>query len=803
MPEPPPFTPQGVVQFSIPDGGGGPAPEKGAARPVVARPVVRADELQDDGASNQDRRISTISAVLDEAPADVAASQVVADATRVSDATDTMPGEVADDRRPEELTTLSSSTFNGRHPSSPLRGAWTVPIKGDQAAPPQSPLGAPPLGGSPLKSPTHLASSSQSMQSEGYTEKTPIVPDFKPSQDALVQRDPRRSRAAREPKWQWRHRTGWKDYSQDVSTEIEKAFQKGDSKARLKSGKTGKQPLEIFFAGGTIKEGDTWTGKIYDENHNEWTGRDFYVDKLQYDASTESKRQVQRVGHDPWWQRLSRGARTYLRAWETSRPRRENYDQWSLRGDCSQERLVGSPHGAETDDERESVFHEDKSFKGSGYFQAIARSKYFKTWATLLVGVNAIWQAVELDCNRAPVLSDADIGFQIVEHSFCALFALEILVRFMAYVSTIAALKDAWFRFDAILVFMMMGELWFLPIFLLIIDGGGSNAAMGNFQVLRMARLVRLTRMTRLFKSAPELITLIKGISTAIRPVTYTLILLMTLLYVFGIVFRSQIRQGSYLEERYFSSVSRAVSTCLLHATFLDSVALVAEEIREESLFLLGIFYLCILLTNLTVLNMLIGITCEMVSEVKKCEEERLAKADLTSKLSDILLVYDSDGNNSLQRHEFDLFMKNVEVIEVLQHFEVDYAGFLTLAEVLYEAGSMVAEEHQGRPSTHSSKPPSREIREPALSFNEILDLVVRLKGDNTPTVQDIVELRKYTKQRLEKLETRVLKRLDESIAATTGHSDWKVVSRTQTLAPEQMKHRTTLTARAGEAQLL
>ncbi|CAK0877813.1 unnamed protein product [Prorocentrum cordatum] len=116
--------------------------------------------------------------------------------------------------------------------------------------------------------------------------------------------------------------------------------------------------------------------------------------------------------------------------------------------------------------------------------------------------------------------------------------------------------------------------------------------------------------------------------------------------------------------------------------------------------------------------------------------QERLAKATLMSQLYDILTVYDSDGGNSLQKHEFDLFMRNVEVKEVLQNFEVDYTGFLTLVEVLYEAGdlervdTLESDENSGKHSRQSNHSIMTEvIREPALSFDEILDLVVRLKG--------------------------------------------------------------------------
>merc|ERR1712032_1536650 len=118
----------------------------------------------------------------------------------------------------------------------------------------------------------------------------------------------------------------------------------------------------------------------------------------------------------------------------------------------------------------------------------------------------------------------------------------------------------------------------------------------------------------------PDLITLIKGIQTAVRPVSITLVLLFLMIYVFGVVFRSQVKRGTELEDKYFSSVTHSMWTCLMHGTFLDEVHSVGADLRDQSKILLFFFLVSILCTNLMLLNMLIGITCEMVHVVKRAE---------------------------------------------------------------------------------------------------------------------------------------------------------------------------------------
>jgi len=54
-------------------------------------------------------------------------------------------------------------------------------------------------------------------------------------------------RQGRHYSWQWEHRTGFRDYDMAANVRIEEAFQRGESKVRLKTGKNGTTPMEMAF----------------------------------------------------------------------------------------------------------------------------------------------------------------------------------------------------------------------------------------------------------------------------------------------------------------------------------------------------------------------------------------------------------------------------------------------------------------------------------------------------------------------------------------------------------------------------
>ena len=63
---------------------------------------------------------------------------------------------------------------------------------------------------------------------------------------------------------------------------------------------------------------------------------------------------------------------------------------------------------------------------------------------------------------------------------------------------------------------------------------------------------------------------------------------------------------------------------------------------------MISVFFLYVLLTNITVMNMLIGIVCEVVAEVKQKDEKNSAVDYLKRNLRELLIELDSDQNGQL-----------------------------------------------------------------------------------------------------------------------------------------------------------
>merc|ERR1719343_203096 len=97
------------------------------------------------------------------------------------------------------------------------------------------------------------------------------------------------------------------------------------------------------------------------------------------------------------------------------------------------------------------------------------------------------------------------------------------------------------------------------------------------------------------------------------------------------------------------------------------------------------VFLLFIFLSHFTVLNMLIGILCEVVTEVSRDEQEQATLARLRRTILCLLECYDKNDDHHIGRDEFDLLMANPETSQILRRFEIDSSQLLAMRDVLFE----------------------------------------------------------------------------------------------------------------------
>lgn len=397
-------------------------------------------------------------------------------------------------------------------------------------------------------------------------------------------------------------------------------------------------------------------------------------------------------------------------------------------------------------------------YSTEGWAQALARNEHFGSLTLFVIAANAVWIGVDTDHNKAVTLADAELQFQIAENFFCIVFSFEFAVRFLAFKRKRDCMTDAWFRFDGALVALMISETWIIPF---AVGGGGGSGGMSNVSMLRLLRLLRLTRLVRIMRSIPELITMLKGFVAATRSVSATLTMLVIALYIFAIVFSQQLADVEAMNQE-FGSIPRSMWTLLLGGTFLDNLTAILMNIADNggpmAPMMVCLFLIFVLLSSLTILNMLIGVLCEVVSAVAAAEREKAIVTYVKTQLIDVLTELDKDGTGTVSRTELEGLVQVPSAVEALQQLGVDIPNLLQLSEVIFDmeghgdAGGNTPTGGDGKMKKLEDDQldgingfgEEGEGGGAELSFAEFLEMVMRLRSENTASVPDIVDLRKF-----------------------------------------------------------
>jgi len=377
-------------------------------------------------------------------------------------------------------------------------------------------------------------------------------------------------------------------------------------------------------------------------------------------------------------------------------------------------------------------------YKVDSCWTRIAVHNRFENATLALVLLNSIWMWIDTDWNQSAALLEAHPVFFFAEQFFCFFFTLELMVRFMAFEYKRNCLKDHWFSFDLVLVSMMVLETWVLTSVLAITQGGGS-AATGNASILKigkMLRLLRMMRISRLMRSMPEFFILIKAISSASKATFFTLAFLFVVLYVYGIAF-TQLLEGTEVGATYFNTVPVSMRSLFFYGTLTDNVADVANEIGDESIMVMLMFYTVILICAITLMNILIGVLCEAISAVAEKERMSLQVQLVEATLRSVLEAFDENHDGMVTKDEFVRVLESRDAVLALEDIGVDVEGLVDCADIIFEQNSTENDHDFDR----------------ALSFAEFMEVLLQLRGANKATVKDIVDLRKYFNKMLRNLD--------------------------------------------------
>merc|ERR1712217_897564 len=211
------------------------------------------------------------------------------------------------------------------------------------------------------------------------------------------------------------------------------------------------------------------------------------------------------------------------------------------------------------------------------------------------------------------------------------------------------------------------------------------------------------------------------------------------IVYVFAIAF-TQVMENTDPGDKYFKTVGDAMQSLLLIGTMPDQHD-TAMELGEANIMFRFLLLLYILIASWVVMNMLVGILCEVVSVVSSVEKEELLINYVKGALKDMMekCGVDVDGDNHISKEEFALLLSKRDAIIALKEVGVDVVGLVDFTDFIFG-------------------------KENSLSFPDFMEQIMQLRGTNTATVKDVVDLRKLLKERITRLDMKI----DESMAMLT-----------------------------------
>jgi len=277
----------------------------------------------------------------------------------------------------------------------------------------------------------------------------------------------------------------------------------------------------------------------------------------------------------------------------------------------------------------------------------------------------------------------------------------------------------------------MVVETWVMPL------ANVSTSFLAEFSILRLLRLLRITRIAKLMRAFPQLMMIIKGITCAVKAVTWTAILLVGITYTWAILFTNEYHQGKSADddvpggtaEELFGSMGKSMQTLIVMGTILDDITACTDSIRGSKKYhMLFFFLLYIVINSFMMMNMLVGILVEVVGSTAEGEKRRMLEEEFHNQISELFRRLDQDGNKTISKQEFEkVRLEEPAVMKSLSDIGIQEKEFEMYLELSFQ--------------------PDEEGNVPGMRQEELEAMILNLKPGNPVSALDFAAFQQIVVQ--------------------------------------------------------
>lgn len=498
--------------------------------------------------------------------------------------------------------------------------------------------------------------------------------------------------------------------------------------------------------------------------------------------------------------------------------------------------------------------------------EKLAHGAFFQDFTLFVIVLNGVWIGIDVQYNHPSLEKNGKLPLEptstVVENLFCIYFTFEISLRLVAFGKRNLGEKlRFWFIFDSVLVAFMVTETWIMLIVDAVSGGGGANF-LSKFSTLR---LLRLTRLTRLLSSLPELLTLVRGMMNAAKAVSIVLGFLVLLMYVFAIVFTSQlghsespekkeddpywIRDSDPTAQELFGSMGDSMMSLFTRGLLGDNLAETLEAIKDRAgeytctdaagsevspvrtagdekvcirtggeLWLMWVFIVFFVISAMCLLNMLVGVLCEVIEETANTEMVEHEICDLRHNIEDSFHAIDASGDERITRKEWTSMKTNKNLLESFSKIGIDENAdehqMDQIEEHLFarlDTMHMLDDENSWKPQTPASAEEGDDAA--GIPMDEFLKHILQIRPDADAVLLDLIVLKEraqrdeqHFNEQIDIFEARLKQRsiatkrnksADESSRFTSSENAWLSGLSMEVLFAE-LRHRADLLANAA-----
>jgi voltage-gated sodium channel len=291
-----------------------------------------------------------------------------------------------------------------------------------------------------------------------------------------------------------------------------------------------------------------------------------------------------------------------------------------------------------------------------------------------LIVINAIYMGLEMELAPQPPTKP----WEVADYAFLVLFTIELLLRIVAEKRSFIDSSWNWFDFAIVSVSVVDALSKIVEV-----REEGSGRLFTLLRIFRVIRVVRILRVIRLLRFLRELYLLAKGIVGALRALTWAMFFLLLVLYVFAIVattFFGRPDPGEPLDpkmDEWFGGLGKSLFTLFQIMTLEGWHEIARHCMEKEGFWVAIVFILVIVLTNLTLLNLVTGVILENVMAVSNAEDDEKIRKQEAARLKTMKIIRtvfelaDADKNGELTLAEFQTALLDEEVVQHLTNVDI------------------------------------------------------------------------------------------------------------------------------------